>query len=194
MDWRKRSGRRPVFNEPGHAHELTFSCYRRYPFLQAERTCVWLAEAIEAARQEYEFALWAYVFMPEHVHLLIYPTTAPYDIRDMLQGIKEPVGRQAVAYLRENAPEWLERITVQRGQRVERRFWQAGGGYDRNVVEAHTLMAMIAYIHANPVRRGLVKNAEEWKWSSAGWHERKNTLRPDAVDFGGFCLFVGGKG
>jgi putative transposase len=194
MDWRKRSGRRRTFNEPGHAHELTFSCYRRYPFLQAERTCVWLAEAIEAARQEHKFALWAYVFMPEHVHLLIYPTRAPYDIRDMLQCIKEPVGRQAVAYLRESAPEWLERINVQRGQRVERRFWQAGGGFDRNVVEPHTLMAMIAYIHANPVRRGLVKNAEEWKWSSAGWREGKNTLRPDPVDFGGFCLFVGGKG
>ena len=51
MDRRKRSRRGPAFHAPGHAHELTFSCYRSYPFLQAERTCQWLAEAIEAARR-----------------------------------------------------------------------------------------------------------------------------------------------
>src|SRR5262249_14099955 len=160
----------------------------------ADRTCQWLAEAIDQARRQYEFALCAYVFMPEHVHLLIYPKKPEYDVRIIWQKIKEPVGRRAVSYLRANAPEWLERITVRRGKRVERRFWQAGGGYDRNVVEPHTLLTMIEYIHANPVRRGLVKRAEEWKWSSAGWREGKNALRPDPVDFGGLCLFVRGEG
>ena len=47
------------FNEPGHAHELTFSCYRGYKFLSVDRTCQWLAEAIDAARTEYKFQLWA---------------------------------------------------------------------------------------------------------------------------------------
>ena len=28
----------------------------------------------------------------------------------------------------------------------------------------------IDYIHANPVRRGLVGRAEDWKWSSARWY------------------------
>jgi len=194
MDWRHRSRRRPVFNEAGHAHELTFSCYHRFPFLQAERTCQWLAEAIHQARQAYEFAVWAYVFMPDHVHLLIYPRRPDYDIRLILQKIKEPVGRQAVRYLKESVPEWLDRITVRRGQRVERRFWQAGGGYDRNVLEPQTVLTMIEYIHANPVRRGLVQRAEDWTWSSAGWCEGKNLLRPDPIDFGGLCLFVDGKG
>jgi hypothetical protein len=53
---------------------------------------------------------------------------------------------------------------------------------------------MIEYIHNNPVRRDLVSRSEQWKWSSAGWYEGKNSLRPDAVDFGGPCLFLGGKG
>jgi putative transposase len=194
MDWRIRSGRRLALNDAGHAHELTFSCYRHLPFLRAERTCQWLAEAINQARQTYDFALWAYVFMPEHVHLLIYPRLAAYDISILLQKIKEPVGRQAVAYLKEYAPDWLPRITVRRGQRLEHRFWQAGGGYDRNVVEPHTALAMIEYIHANPVRRGLVAHAEDWMWSSAGWHDEKNPLRPDPIDFGGLCVFVDGKG
>src|SRR5207253_2186618 len=147
VDWRQRSMRRPLINEPGHAHELTFSCFRRYGFLKAERTCQWLADAIDAARKELEFALWAYVFMPEHVHFVLQPKHAAYDVRLVLQRIKEPVGRKAVSYIGNNAPEWLLRITVQRGIRQERRCWQAGGGFDRNVVESRTLLAMIEYIH-----------------------------------------------
>jgi REP-associated tyrosine transposase len=184
MDWRHRSQRRPALNEPGHAHELTFTCFRRYPFLRAERTCAWFAAAIDEARKELDFALWAYVFMPEHAHLVIYPRQPVYDVRMILKRIKEPVGRQAVQYLKQHSPQWLPRITVKHGKRTARRFWQAGGGYDRNVTEATTLFAMIEYIHNNPLRRGLVARAADWKWSSAGWYEgiEPNTLRPDPID------------
>jgi putative transposase len=72
--------------------------------------------------------------------------------------------------LKRNAPEWLPRITRIRGGRAERLFWQSGGGFDRNIVEPRTLMAMIDYIHMNPVRRGLVERPTDWKWSSAGWY------------------------
>jgi putative transposase len=47
------------YNDPGHAHELTFSCYQRFAFLQRERTCHWLAAAIEAGREKLKFQLWA---------------------------------------------------------------------------------------------------------------------------------------
>ena len=57
-----------------------------------------------------------------------------------------------------------------RGGRSERLFWQPGGGFDRNIVEPRTLMAMIDYVHMNPVRRGLAERPIDWKWSSAGWY------------------------
>ena len=63
MDYRKRKRRRHTFNVPGDAHELTFSCYHRFQFLNAERTCLWLAEAINEARSEFDFALWAFAFI-----------------------------------------------------------------------------------------------------------------------------------
>jgi putative transposase len=194
VDWRIRSMRRPVCNIPGHAHELTFSCYHRFAFLQSELTCQWLADAINEAREEHNFAIWAYVFMPEHAHVLIYPKNPVYNISTIWADIKGPVGRKAIAHLKEHAPHWLPKITVKRGKRTERRFWQAGGGFDRNVFEPHTLLAMIDYIHANPVRRGLITRAEDWKWSSAGWIEGKNSLRPDLIDVGGFTLFLKGRG
>src|SRR6266851_9558926 len=123
MDWRLRPNRRPVYNEPGHAHEFTFSCFRRYAFLKAERTCQWLADALDDARKDLDFFIWAYVFMPEHVHLIVYPKRLKYDIGIILHAIKEPVGREAVKHLKATNSPWLSRITVKRGKRLERRFW-----------------------------------------------------------------------
>ena len=160
-----RSHRRNV-NDPGDAHELTCSCYHGYKFLTSDRVRVWLKEALDAARAELEFDLWVYVIMPEHVHLIICPRRPVYDIAKIRQAIKEPVGRAAMKYLRKNRRDWLPRLTRQRGRRQERMFWQSGGGYDRNVKEPSTLMSMIDYIHLNPVRRGLVDFANDWKWSS----------------------------
>ncbi len=78
-------------------------------------------------------------------------------------------------YLRQNRPDWLPKLTRRRGEREERLFWQSGGGYDRNIEEPGTLMAMIEYIHLNPVRRGLVERAVDWEWSSAAQLEGVGT-------------------
>jgi putative transposase len=108
--------------------------------------------------------------MPEHVHLLVNPGDSVGQMPLFLQAVKEPVARQAIRYLQANSPAWLARLTVQEGKRQRRRFWQPGGGYDRNVTSSAALRAMIEYIHANPVRRGLVAKADDWEWSSAAWY------------------------
>ena len=68
---------------------------------------------------------------------------------------------------------------MREGERVRRRFWQAGGGFDRNVVELATVHSIIDYIHANPVRRRLVERPEDWDWSSARWYAG---IRPCAIE------------
>ena len=50
------------------------------------------------------------------------------------------------------------------------RFWQTGGGYDRNIVSTAELYEKIAYIEANPVRRRLASAAVDYPWSSAQYH------------------------
>ncbi len=161
--------RRKRFDQRGEARELTFSCYRRFAFLSADRTRVWFIEELERARKQWSFDLWAYVLMPEHVHLLIWP---PEQVKagKVVGQIKEGVARKAIAYLKASAPHWLPRITVREGNGARRRFWQPGGGYDRNAIETAAVHQMIEYIHANPVRRGLAASAEDWPWSSARWY------------------------
>lgn len=162
---------------------LTFSCYRGYRFLEADRTCQWFANAIEQARQDLEFSVWAYVFMPEHAHLSIHPQLPSYDISQIRKAIKAPVAKLAISFLEETSPDWIERITRNRGEKTERLFWQSGGGHDRNIESATALLAEIDYIHLNPVKRELVESATDWKWSSAGWFAGlpANSLRPDPI-------------
>ena len=114
--------------------------------------------------------------MPEHVHLLLWP---PFDlisrdpqctrgrIRGILWRLKQPVGEKAIAFLRENSPADLQKLTVQNSNRTYHRFWQSGSGYDENVSDPRALHAMVDYVHLNPVRRGLVERPEDWPWSSA---------------------------
>jgi len=143
------------WNRPGHAHELTFSCYQGRALLAKERTCVWLVDAINAARRKHDFDLWAYVFMPNHVHLIICPRQEQYSISSILLSIKQPVARKAIAYLRTNSPTGLQLLAT--GQPAKPyQFWQKGGGYDRNVTSVEILTEAIQYIHNNPARKGLL--------------------------------------
>jgi putative transposase len=162
-------------DEAGHAHFLTFSCYRRMALLGKDRTRWWLVEALEVAREKHRFDLWAWVIMPEHVHLLVWPREPAYRIATILADLKRPVGRHAIDYLQEHAPEFLEQLTVRNRNRTYRRFWQAGPGQDRNVYDPEAAHDIVDYIHHNPVRRGLVLRPEDWPWSSArawaGWED-----------------------
>jgi REP element-mobilizing transposase RayT len=55
----------------GHLHFITFSCYRRRPFLGTRRSRDCFVKTLEWARVRQGFRLAGYVVMPEHVHLLI---------------------------------------------------------------------------------------------------------------------------
>ena len=61
------------YHEPGHLHELTFSCYRRMPLLTNDPWRAMLAQCIEAAGEEASMHLVGFVVMPEHVPWIVYP-------------------------------------------------------------------------------------------------------------------------
>src|SRR6266542_4211334 len=98
------------YNEPGHAHELTFSCFRRLPLLDRDRTRRWFIEAMQQARERLNLAIWAYVIMPEHVHVLLFPRSEEYEIRLVRTALKVPMQRKALAFLRKHAPEYLKHL------------------------------------------------------------------------------------
>ena len=74
---------RKRYHQPGEMHELTFSCYRRMPLLTNDAWRTQLSKAIDQAGANSRVQLVAFVYMPEHVHLLVLPP-----------GIKEDMARR----------------------------------------------------------------------------------------------------
>jgi putative transposase len=156
------------YNDAGQAHALTFSCFQRQPFLSKDGSRQWLVDAIDRARSRHHFHVWAYVIMPEHAHLLIWPTERDYDVSQILNSIKQSVSKRALIHVQRHAPSFLQRMADrQPNNDVHYRFWQRGGGYDRNIIEPASAHQQIEYMHNNPVRRGLCARPEDWYWSSA---------------------------
>ena len=135
-------GQRIRYQQTGEFHFLTFSCYRRRPYLAAIAVMELFEDALERVRQRYRFVVAGYVVMPEHVHLLV----------------NEP--QRA---LLSRAIQALKLSVAMRGR--ERPFWQAHY-YDFNVSSHAKFLEKLRYIHRNPVCRGLVAKPQDWRWSS----------------------------
>jgi putative transposase len=167
---RHRRKRVRHYHDPAHCHELTFSCYRRIPLLTNDLWRGLLSEAIARATNRHRYHLAAFVFMPEHVHLLVFPGENASTVDALLKAIKRPFSFRIKRLLAKSGSPLLRRLTIQQRPCVETfRYWQEGPGYDRNLDGPETVLAAIDYIHRNPERRRLVTRAIDWQWSSARW-------------------------
>ena len=99
-------------NFPGDAHELTFSCYNKQTFLLDNLVRLKLCETIAVARELHNFDLWAYVIMPEHVHLLIWPRDDYYSISKILTTIKQPVSKSFMFNVKKENPGLLQSMAT----------------------------------------------------------------------------------
>jgi len=128
--------------------------------------------------------------MPDHVHLLIYPIEENYDMSRILSGIKVSLSRKVVNLARNTRSPLLRRMSHGNPSGLPvYRFWQRGGGYDRNLVSKKAVLNSIEYMHNNPVRKGLVISAEDWVWSSARYYAG-STENPINIDDDALELFA----
>jgi putative transposase len=169
------------YDNEGDAHHLTFSCFHHIPLFSRDRSCQWMLDALTLGQEQEKYDLWAYVIMPEHVHVVLWPHEN-IKISQILTTLKQSVSKRAILWLKQNAPAYLSRMEdIQpNGSRIHR-FWQRGGGYDRNLRSVADIYEKIEYIHNNPVRRRLVTQPENWPWSSChAWQSGENI--PIAID------------
>ena len=141
-------------------HFITCSCYQRRAWLG---TCVrrnLFLNLLEQVRTAYEFTVIGYVVMPEHIHLLVSEPNEG-DLSRVMQVLKQGVARRVLtAVRRRQRPDH----TNLWGGNLEH-FWQQRF-YDFNVWSDHKRTEKLRYMHRNPVRRGLVLEADQWAWSS----------------------------
>ncbi len=152
----------------GTLHFITCSCYRRLPLLGSARARNRLVRILREVRARYGFALYGYVVMPEHVHLLIgepkigTPSTVMQVLKQRLsrelrrRKRRVPVGQLALPFAKTDV--------------VLPHFWQKRF-YDFNVWSGKKIREKLEYMHQNPVKRGLVSGPAHWVWSSYNYYE-----------------------
>jgi putative transposase len=147
----------------GDLHFVTFSCYRRLPFLGTKKARDVFVKELARVRAEYRFLLIGYVVMPNHVHLLMSepPKEAPSKV---LQLLKQRVSRKMRKRKKTMTAGQLE-FRFEKSSEEVRSFWQARF-HDFNVYKSGKVKEKLNYMHANPVIRKLVKHPKEWPWSN----------------------------
>src|SRR5271170_1192087 len=142
------------FQETGDLHFVTFSCYRRRPYLGCAAARDVFIDSLESVRVRHSCPVHGYVVMPEHVHLLVEePVSVPLDL--VLRALKLSMSKRM----------------------AERPFWMTRY-YDLNVFTDKKRTEKLEYMHLNPVVRGLVVRPEDWVWSSFRdyWTEERGVV------------------
>ncbi|HCT44862.1 MAG: hypothetical protein CMJ35_09280 [Phycisphaerae bacterium] len=151
------------YDIPNQARFLTYSCFDRLPLFNTPDIRNLYLHEIAKQSVRLTFDVIAYVIMPEHIHMIVVPRDGR--VGPVLRGLKQGFARRMLRRMTDEGDPVQAKLVGPHGKPS---FWMRGGGHDRNLRSDHDIREKIGYIHQNPVRRGLVDRALDWKWSSAG--------------------------
>jgi putative transposase len=140
---------------PGGTYLFTVNLQDRRRALLVEHVGV-LRQAFRAVRAQRPFEIVAIVVLPEHLHCIWQLPENDADNATRWRQIKTEFSRGVPC----DGQRAGRRIAKQERGIWQRRYWE-GLLRDERDVRAH-----IDYIHFNPVKHGLVENAEDWPYST----------------------------
>jgi putative transposase len=138
-----------------------------------------VVDGLRVLQNRFSVCLVAYVVMPEHLHLIVYPhakgNDQPTPISRLWHAFKKHVGFHGKQCLRgvwrQNGELWSDPLNAWARRKLEKQIIINTRGYDFNIDQQKTLLEKIDYCHKNPVTRGLVERPEDWPWSSYRYYE-----------------------
>ncbi len=160
------------FHNPSGVYFVSFATVYWIDVFTRQAYFKLLAESVAYCRKEKGMELFAYCFMPSHVHLIF--RSRNNDPSGLLRDIKKHTSKEVLKAIKENPQEsrreWLlemfERAGMKKGNVGKYQFWQ----HHNKPIELWSpavIKQKLGYVHKNPVISGLVVNPEDWKYSSA---------------------------
>jgi len=157
--------RLPRYSPPGVPHHVIQRGNNRCACFALDADYRFFRDCLSAACEKHGCRLHAYVFMTNHAHLLLTPST-----NTAIAQVMQSVGRRYVGHFNST---YLRTGTL----------WE--GRYKATVIEAESyLVACYRYIELNPVRAGLAEDPRRYPWSSYGanaFGERDPLISPHEV-------------
>ncbi len=146
--------KRPHPPSAGHLHFVTVITHGRIPLFRSSVLCQEFFAALKEVKARFPFELYAYVLLPDHLHLLLRPNDG--DISHLMQKIKSLAARKLLASFQDSFR-------------------------DLELWSPWMIRQKIDYIHTNPVNERLADNAAAYSWSS--WRAiNEHSQEPLAVD------------
>ncbi len=143
---------------PGIPHHITQRGNRRQDVFFGDQDYQAYMGLLRTYCDRASVQVWAYCLMPNHVHLVLVPQT-----EDGLSNALREAHR---------------RYTVRINEREDWRGYLWQGRFASFPMDERHLLAAIRYIELNPLRAGLVRRPEDWRWSSARTHLRRAKRDP----------------
>jgi len=158
-----------------------------YLYFITATTCGWKQLFVEPAyanivigsldwmHREGRMALYAYVLMPSHLHMIVKPHD--YPIGTLLQSFGSYTAHAILKQLRDDSRDDLLKFFHQqrRDPRHQHSIWQDIQA--KNIYSKEFLSQKLEYIHNNPLAKDwqLVTERADYKYSSAGFYDRGTT-------------------
>lgn len=137
---------------PHYPHHVTQRGNRRQKTFFSDADFKAYLDLVAEAKDTAGIDVWAYCLMPNHVHFIVVPSDA-----DSLAILFRAAHRR-----------YTRRINIRYDWRGH--LWQER--FHSFVMDERHLIAGVRYVELNPVRAGLCKSPEEWRWSSVHAHLR----------------------
>ena len=162
------AGKRRIFDDQLWAHFVTFTCYRRRNLFALDLPKKILLGVLNHQLKLQNASCIGFVIMPNHVHAILWFPT-PGQLSKFMQGWKRKSSYRIRSWYRDADIRYFDMDGL--GDKL----WQPK--YFSYEIENRVKMEQkLTYIHLNPVRRGLVERAVDWKWSSARWYANKQSV------------------
>ena len=179
-----RTSRMIVKNETAIYHVMSRTALDGFPLQAFEKD--YLVELVQRMGNLFFTDIYGYCMMGNHFHILVKMIPEDHFTDDVVKERlvrfygekKAPVGEGQLPVMREKLAglsEFLREIKVNftrfYNKRHGRRGYFWGDRFKSLIVEkGQTLINCLAYIDLNPVRAGIVKKPEDYRWSSLGYH------------------------
>jgi len=156
-----------IFKGDGYAYLLTFRFTDWLPIFNVGEPCAQIVlDSLDFCRRHKGLTLFASVLMIDHLHLI----ARHNDLSGVVRDFKTFTSRRIRALLEETGRErWLELLETRArsvGLGQESKVWE-DGAHPKRIESDAMFWQKIEYVHNNPVRKGFVARAEDWRWSSA---------------------------
>ncbi|MDF0716487.1 transposase [Muricauda sp. 334s03] len=173
--------RKYKFHNPEAAYFVSFATvYWIDVFVRQEYFNV-LEESINYCRLEKGMEVFAYCFMPSHVHLIFRSTVG--NPSGLMRDFKGYTSRKLISTIAENPQESRKEWMLEMFQRAgevksnvqQYQFWQQ----HNKPIELWSdgvIQQKISYIHNNPVEAGFVTDPMDWKYSSVRNYQEDQTV------------------